>query len=156
VAFRGHADNHLDAKGRMAVPAKMRRALSPEAEERFVATRGFERCVHLYPRDEWERMEAEFRKLNGFDPRVRYFLNMMQGWAEDVALDSQGRVMIPRTLCDFAGLTPGETVRINGALDYITVWSPEAWTEFEAAQAEQFGALAFDILPDGTPPVPAP
>jgi len=80
----------------MPVPAKMRRALSPAAKETFVATRGLERCVFLYPLDAWEAIEEEMGRLNQFDPEARGFVRTINMWAEELALDGQGRIALPK------------------------------------------------------------
>jgi MraZ protein len=112
AGFKGQAAYSVDAKGRVAIPAKMRAALSPEAKNTFTITRGFEKCVFLYPLDHWARMEMEMRELNMYNKESRDFLRTILMWADEMALDGQGRIAIARPLLEFAGITPGGSALI--------------------------------------------
>ena len=57
AGFKGQAEYSVDRKGRVTIPAKMREAVSPEANKTFTVTRGFEQCVFLYPMDIWSEIE---------------------------------------------------------------------------------------------------
>ena len=125
AGFKGQAENSLDSKGRLPVPAKMRRALSPDAKETFVATRGEEQCVVLYPLDYWEgEIEPRMRGLNMFNQEDRVFVRQLNRWADEVTMDSQGRIAVPKPLVEFAGLQPGEKALVIGAFDRLEVWDP--------------------------------
>lgn len=146
AGFKGQAEYSIDDKGRVPVPAKMRRALSPDAKETFVATRGFEQCVFLYPLDRWERMEEEFMTLNPYQKEARAFVRTIVRWADEVSLDGQGRVAVPRTLIDFAGLAPGGKAVIIGALDHIEVWDPEIFEAYLNEQADDYETLTERVM----------
>ena len=136
ASFRGRSENAVDGKGRLAIPAKMRRALTPEAQDTFVATRGLETCIVLYPLDVWEQKEAHLRSLNQYEgEETRHFLRALTMWAEDVALDKQGRILLPADLRDFAGITDAAVV--IGTVDHLEVWDP---AELDAYFAEQPGS----------------
>lgn len=130
AGFKGQAEHSIDGKGRVPVPAKMRRALSPEAKESFVATRGLERCVFLYPADRWEGMEDGFESLNPFQKETRHFLRTIFRWADEVTLDGQGRIPLSKTLLQFAGLEPGQKALIMGSFDHIEIWDPEVFDAY--------------------------
>ena len=134
AGFKGQAEYSIDEKGRVALPAKMRRVLKAEAKETFVATRGIERCVYLYPLDHWEKMEADFQNLNVFRSETRDFLRTITRWADELVLDAQGRIGIPKNLMDFAGLAPRGQAIIIGALNHVEIWDP---TIFEGHLAER-------------------
>ena len=133
LGFKGRYSHSIDSKGRMPVPAKLRRSLRPEANETFVATRGFEQCVFLYPANVWEQMETEFSGLNTYQQETREFIRTIYMWADDVALDGQGRISIAKPLMEFADLAPGGKATVIGMLDHIEVWNPEV---FDAHIAE--------------------
>jgi MraZ protein len=118
----------------MPVPAKMRRALSPDAKETFVATRGLERCVFLYPLDKWEQIEDRMGEMNQFVAENRAFTRTLLRWAEELSLDGQGRIALPKPLLEFAGLQTGEKALVMGAFDRIEVWNHAA---FEAHIRDQ-------------------
>ncbi|MDX1531534.1 MAG: division/cell wall cluster transcriptional repressor MraZ [Rhodothermales bacterium] len=128
AGFKGQADNSIDGKGRVAIPAKMRRALNPEAKETFTITRGPERCVFLYPLDRWEEMEEELAQLNPFQREARHFMRTLLRWADEVSLDKQGRVTLSKPLMEFAGLT--DRALVIGALDHIEIWDPEVFDAY--------------------------
>ena len=128
AGFKGNAEYSVDSKGRLAIPAKFRNAMRPEANGSFVATTGMgDTCIRLYPADEWEVKEQEMRGLNTYRPEVRVALRLMLANAEEMTLDGQGRVMLPRTLLDEAGIEPGAKAKLVGMLECIEVWKPEAF-----------------------------
>ncbi|PSQ74172.1 MAG: division/cell wall cluster transcriptional repressor MraZ, partial [Bacteroidetes bacterium QH_6_64_77] len=104
MAFKGQAEYSVDSKGRVAIPAKMRKSMSPAANETFTITRGFEDCIFLYPMDRWSSIEEEIEELSMYDREVRNFVRLIMRWASEVSLDGQGRISIPNPLLDFAEL----------------------------------------------------
>ncbi len=131
ASFKGQAEYSVDSKGRVAIPARMRSALNPEANNSFTITRGFEQCILLFPLDEWAKREAEIARLNTYQSEARSFVRTIMRWADEVTLDGQGRIVVPKSLIAFAGLE--DAVLIIGVLDRIEIWNPNVF----AAQAEQ-------------------
>ena len=129
----------------MPVPAKMRRALSPDAKETFVATRGLERCVFLYPLDKWEEIEDAMREKNQFVAENRAFTRSLLRWAEELTLDAQGRIALPKTLLEFAGLETGEKALVMGALDRIEVWNHDVFEAHISGQ-DDYELLAERVM----------
>ena len=148
AGFKGQAEYSIDDKGRVALPVKMRRALSPEAKETFVATRGLEQCVFLYPLDVWEQMEEQMKSLNLFQREARDFVRNLVRWADETVLDGQGRISLPKTLLDFAGLTAGNGSKalFIGALDHIEVWDPEGFERYLNQQPEDYETIAERVM----------
>lgn len=149
AGFKGQAAYSVDAKGRIAIPAKMRAALNPEAKNTFTITRGFEKCVFLYPLDHWTHMETEMRGLNAYNRESRNFLRTILMWADEVALDGQGRVSIARPLMEFAGISAGGTALIIGALDHIEVWDPAFFENYASEHVDEYDALAERVMGSG-------
>ncbi len=145
--FKGQAEYSVDAKGRVAIPAKMRAVLSPDAQQTFTLTKGFEKCIYLYPLDEWRIQEDRLARLNSYDRESRLLVRMMLMWAEEITLDGQGRVSIPRTLSDYAGL--GEKALIIGAIDRIEIWDPVAFGEYLDEAASDPEELAERVMGSG-------
>lgn len=143
-AFKGQAERSVDSKGRMAIPAKMRGELPPEARGTFTATRGIETCVVLYPQNRWQEMEEELMDLNMFQRKARMFVRTIVRWAEEVSLDSQGRVVLPRRLQEFAGID-GEVVVI-GQLDRIEIWDPATLDNLDEEQEESYEEIAETVM----------
>ena len=117
----------IDHKGRVAIPARLRRALSPEAHETFVITPGLDRCLALYPLDEWQIYEHKLRGLPIGNDRARLLKRKLLAHAADVQVDAQGRVTLPSKLMQWANL--GKEALIVGAVDHIEIYDPD---HFEA------------------------
>ena len=144
AGFKGQAEYSVDSKGRVAIPAKMRSALNPEAKSTFTMTRGFERCVFLYPQDRWTEMEEEFATLSPFNREARAFVRNIVRWAEEVVLDKQGRIGLSKPLMEFAELS--ERALIIGALDHIEIWDPDVFDGYLNEQTEDYETLAERVM----------
>ena len=144
AGFKGQAEYSVDSKGRVAIPAKMRNALNPDAKGTFTITRGFEKCISLYPMDQWNAIEAEMSALNAYERKSRDFVRSILMWADDVSLDGQGRIGIPKTLAEFAGVS--ERALIIGALDHIEIWNPDAFRRHMDEQAQEYETLAEQVM----------
>lgn len=144
AGFKGQAEYSVDSKGRLAIPAKMRNALNPEAKNTFTITRGFEQCIFLYPLDRWEKMEDEFSGLNMYNREARDFVRTILRWAEEVTLDGQGRVSLPKSLTEFAGIS--EKALVLGALDHIEIWDPDLFESYLNQQPADYETLAERVM----------
>ncbi|MBE30338.1 MAG: cell division/cell wall cluster transcriptional repressor MraZ, partial [Acidiferrobacteraceae bacterium] len=104
--FRGASTLNLDSKGRFAVPTIHREPLAERCQGRLVLTvnNTRERCLWIYPQDEWERVEQKVVALPSFDPAAQALKRFLIGYASDCELDSANRVRIPAPLREFAAL----------------------------------------------------
>lgn len=143
-SFKGQATYSVDSKGRAAIPAKMRQVLMPDDQKTFTAVRGFDQCILAYPLSIWRKQEAEISALSIYNPDNRDFIRLMLCQAEDVSLDSQGRVMLPKPLVNFAGIE--DRVLIIGALRWIEFWNPATFEAHMAKRAANFQALARKVM----------
>ena len=121
--FLGEYTHTTDDGGRLTIPAKYRRGL----ENGLVITRWLDRCLVIYPMEEWERLAERVSALPSADEHARALRRLVFANASDVALDKQGRVLIPPRLRKSAGLN-GE-VLIAGLNTFIEQWNPDIWTE---------------------------
>ena len=121
--FMGEYNHTIDAKGRLIIPAKFRELLGTE----FVLTRGLDGCLFIYPVDEWKAFEQKLRALPLINKNARTFSRFFVAGAAMCELDRQGRVLVPQTLREFAGLE--KDVVLTGNLDRIEVWSKDKWSE---------------------------
>ena len=124
MAFRGQAEYSIDSKGRVAIPAKMRAAMSEAAGGRFVALYSWDPGLHLYPVDVWAEKEADLKRLNQYRAENREAIRRLFMNTEDVELDSQGRITLTKTLLEKANLTVSSSARILGAGERIEIWNP--------------------------------
>ena len=94
----------LDAKGRFLFPSGLRKQLDPTAQEAFMINRGFEKCLSLYPMNEWEKVSGKLEKLNLFNPDNRKFYRLFHNGAQTIGLDNAGRILVPKNLLSYAGV----------------------------------------------------
>ncbi|CAA9586033.1 MAG: Cell division protein MraZ [uncultured Thermomicrobiales bacterium] len=123
--FLGRFAHALDAKGRLAVPARFREALA----EGVVLTRGIDRCLSLYPMAAWRPLAEKVSALPITDPDARNFRRMVFAEATDLDLDGQGRILVPPELRRYAGLE--REALVVGMDTAIEIWSPERWQAVE-------------------------
>jgi MraZ protein len=129
-SFKGEFEHSVDNKGRVAFPAKLRKALSPQANEQFTILRGLEPCLYLYPGDEWEKVEEKLSEISSFNSRGRTVKRNFLRYAEDLSLDKQNRIPIPSHLKEYAGINGTAVFIGNGEM--IEVWSPELLKEIDS------------------------
>lgn len=144
--FKGRETYSVDDKGRLNVPAKMRKSMSPAANDTFVVTRGpdDDPCVFAYPLDEWQKFEEGLKELNQFNERERFFLRTLLSWADEVVLDKQFRIMIPTMLVDFARIE--KSALIIGAMDHIEIWNPEIFENYLGKKTESYATVAESVM----------
>lgn len=126
MRFTGSIDAKTDEKGRVFVPSTFRKILQKEGEEGLVLRRDlFENCLVLYPKSVWDaQVDAVRERTNLFDRRQRQGLRLFMADAEDITLDSGGRMLIPRRYMEHAGIK-GD-VRFIGVDNTIEIWSRQA------------------------------
>lgn len=146
IGFLGEYEATLDAKGRFLIPGGLKKQL-PEGENRLVISRGFEKCLNLYPIKTWEGIMEKLSKLNDFDPKVRQFKLLFLGGATEVELDSAGRMLLPPSLKEHAGLTKDIVLASN--LDKIAIWDASKYKQFfEDFSSDAYSSLAQEVMVD--------
>lgn len=143
-SFKGSYSYSVDSKGRINIPAKLRKYVSPDANDTFVITRGFEKCLFVYPLDEWNKLEQSIRGLSPSDSKHRFFTRTLLQYATESQLDGQARIIIPQQLLQFAGIK--DEVLILGVLERIEVWNPKFYEEYLKSQAEDYETVAEMVL----------
>ena len=121
--FLGEFVHTIDEKGRLTIPAKFRDDLNAG----LVVTRGIDRCLAIYPLEEWERLAKQVSALPMTDRRARAFRRLVFANASDAIPDKQGRVLIPPRLREYAGFD--SEVVVTGLNTYIEVWGQDSWGE---------------------------
>ena len=119
--FLGEFVHVLDNKGRLTIPAKFR----AELDSTLVVTRGLDRCLAVYPIDEWNHLAQRASDLPMTNRQARALRRLLFANASDVSPDGQGRILIPPNLRTYADLD-GEVV-VVGIDRYIELWNPEDW-----------------------------
>ncbi len=131
ASFYGTEKGKLDPKRRLSVPLSLRRdSSSKKPHDRFFLKYGSERCLQLYSVEDWKVMEEKLGRLLKGDREDRDFVFKFLEDACWVTVDGQGRITIPSSLQDRAGL--GMDVVLRGVIGYIAIWSAEAYGEKKA------------------------
>ncbi len=126
--FRGVATFNLDAKGRMAIPAKFRKHLDVCCEGRLVVTIDHsDHCLQMYPLPEWEQVEHKLTALPSLNPQVRRLKRMLLGYATECEMDGNGRILLPAKLREFAGLD--KSMVMIGQGNKFELWNEQTWNE---------------------------
>jgi MraZ protein len=151
ASFYGTETYAIDHKGRISVPASMRRTGSARkgaAADIFFLVAGFEGCLALYAPDDWKRVEDRLRQIPMGDRRGRAFARAFLMDASKVSVDAQGRVAIPPALMGRAGL--GKEAVLLGQVDRIEIWHPERIRSLVSEAQPQLESLADEVLGGGS------
>jgi len=140
--FQGAVALSLDAKGRLAIPARHREALAVQ-DGQVVITAHPHRCLLVYPVPAWIPIRDQVLAAPSFDHQAAMLKRLLIGYAQDEALDAAGRVLIAQSLRQFAQLE--KQVWLVGQGSHFELWSDARWQE----QQEKMLALATDGLPAG-------
>ena len=133
--FRGVTQLSLDAKGRLAIPARYRSELTSTCSGHLIVTVDPSKCLLIYPQPAWEPIEQKLNNLSSFDSKTRNLQRLLVGNASDVEMDAAGRILLPPPLRLFAGLSKDVVLVGQGAK--FELWDEVQWN----VQIEE--ALAF-------------
>ena len=142
--FRGINSVNLDAKGRMALPSRHREPLAASDGHLIVTIDSRERCLLLYPLSEWVAVQARLEALSNMKRSARVLQRLLIGHATDVELDTNGRVLLPPMLREFAGLS--KKLVLLGQGNKIEIWSEELW---QPRLAQWLLERSGDVVDDG-------
>ena len=138
----GTFNSSMDSGGRFQLPVALR-PVSAQVEGRFVMNMGVEKCITLYPMDEWLVYRQQLSELNVFRPDqralVRYFLSS----ATEVKVDSKNRILVPRHLSQYAGLE--KEILVVGMLHFLEIWNPDRYSENMMQIPEQEKAAVYEL-----------
>lgn len=127
----GQFSHNIDAKGRLFIPASLRKELG----QTFHVTVGQDHCLSVYSDESWAAFMAKLKELSYNEVKK---LRALFAYAADCEPDSQGRILIPAKLREYAGLT--KEVVVVGSFDRVEIWSAERWAAIEN-EAFSTGAL---------------
>lgn len=120
--FRGRFEHSVDPKGRVSIPSKFREILATNYDERLILT-NFDDCLWCYPVSEWQVIEDKVAALPQFKPEVKALQRVFISAATECPIDKQGRILVPPTLRDYAGIT--KDLVFVGMTKRIEVWSAD-------------------------------
>jgi len=143
--FIGSFKYSIDAKGRVSIPAKLRKYVTPEANDTFILTRGTASCIDLYPMDQWKELVAsKLNQLNTFNPKEAMFVRMFLQEAAEDKLDSQARLSIPKNLIEYSGIK--KEVFILGAVKKIELWNPDVYDTYIQDNEKSYDEIAREVM----------
>lgn len=134
--FMGEYQHNMDTKGRVIIPAKFREDLGPK----FVATRGLDNCLFVYPMQEWTVLEKKLTSLPITSKNARTFVRFFFSGATECELDKQGRVSLPVNLRNYAQLE--KQVIIIGLANRLEFWASEKWSSYLDSAEESYEEIA--------------
>ena len=139
--FLGTHQPRLDEKGRLFLPAKYREDLAGGV----VITKGQERCLFVWPRDEFARLTEKLRNAPVTDKASRDYSRVLFSGASDELPDRQGRITVPAALRSYAGLQ--RDCVVIGANTRLEIWDAQAWETYLAEREDSFAEAAEEVLP---------
>lgn len=139
----GEFKHNIDGKGRLIMPAKLRDDLG----KNFVITCGLDGCIFGYPLENWELLQGKLKQLPMAKKDARAFTRFFYSAAAEVEIDKQGRINIPQTLIEYAGIE--KECRVIGVSDRIEIWNEANWITFAGDVSENFEDIAENMLDFG-------
>lgn len=134
--FLGQYRHSVDDKGRLAIPVKFR----GELESGAVVTRGLDGCLYVYTVAEWMKLAEKLAAMPMSQADTRAFTRLMLAGAMDVALDKQGRIVLPEYLREYAGLK--KDVIVAGLHNHLELWDAKAWEAYRRKTEKDSGEIA--------------
>lgn len=135
----------VDAKGRLMISSAFKKQLSSVLNEGFVIKRAvFQPCLELYPMQEWNQMINKMNKLNRFVKKNNDFIRRFTAGVKIVELDASGRLLIPKDLCQFAGIK--KQLVLSSAINIIEIWDKDAYEKTIDDTAIDFAALTEEVM----------
>ena len=145
VNLIGTYECKADAKGRVMLPSAFKKQLHAALQEGFVVKRAvFQPCLELYPMSEWNLMMEKINKLNRFVKKNNDFIRRFTAGVKMVELDASGRILIPKDLCDFAGIQ--KQLVLSSAVNIIEIWDKEKYEKAIDDASVDFADLAEDVM----------
>jgi MraZ protein len=136
-----------DVKGRLMMPASLKKQLIPVMSNGFVIKRAvFQPCLEIYPMDQWNDLMEKISKLNRFNRKNVDFIRRFTAGVKTVEMDTAGRLNVPWDLALFAGIT--KDVVLSSAINIVELWDKGAYEKAINDAANDFADLAEDVMGD--------
>jgi MraZ protein len=137
----------LDAKGRLVLPARMKASLPDIASEELFMREGFEPCLELYPLVEYKKIYSKIAGLNEFNAEYRKLQRNFFRGSTTVELDASGRLLVPKTMLQYAKLN--KDVIVVGMGNRMEIWNPEVYEKYVIQDPQELSELAEKHLTEG-------
>ncbi|OXB07173.1 division/cell wall cluster transcriptional repressor MraZ [Flavobacterium plurextorum] len=135
----------VDAKGRLMIPAPLKKQLASSLQDGFVLKRSvFQQCLELYPMEEWDLMMAKINKLNRFVKKNNDFIRRFTAGVKVVDIDALGRLLVPKDLVTFSGIS--KDVVFSSAVNIVEIWDKDLYEKSISGEDMDFADLAEEVM----------
>ncbi|GAA3773407.1 division/cell wall cluster transcriptional repressor MraZ [Corallibacter vietnamensis] len=135
----------VDAKGRLMLPAALKKQLAPVLQNGFVLKRAvFQPCLELYPMEQWETLMQRVNKLNRFKKKNNDFIRRFTAGVKIIEVDVTGRVLIPKDLIGFAGIS--KEIVVSSSIDILEIWDKDKYEQAIDDAMGDFADLAEEVM----------
>ena len=142
--FYGEYFHSIDRKGRLILPAKFRETAKSQFIEKFFVTRGLDKCLFMLSEQEWRSQESKIKAMPFNKQQSRTFNRLYFSGAVEVVFDSQGRILLPQNLKDYAEIK--KDVVIVGVSSRIEIWAKDKWNEFYGNSRQSYEEIAEKLM----------
>jgi MraZ protein len=142
--FIGEYDGKIDAKGRVVIPVGLKKQLPEGSDQQLVINRGFDKCLVVYTRTDWEKETLKLEGLDGFNKLDRQFIRLFNNGATEVGLDTANRLLIPKKLQVYAEIE--NDVVLYAYDNKIEIWSKKNYDGLMEIDPDDFSKLAEKVM----------
>ncbi|WNH11290.1 division/cell wall cluster transcriptional repressor MraZ [Thalassobellus suaedae] len=135
----------VDAKGRLMMPAAIKKQLASVLQDGFVLRRSvFQKCLELYPMNEWQMLMQKMNKLNKFNKKNNDFIRRFNAGAKMIEVDVNGRLLVPKDLTVFANIS--KNIVVASAINIIEIWDKDLYEQAIDDASLDFADLAEEVM----------
>ncbi|WP_406682920.1 division/cell wall cluster transcriptional repressor MraZ [Seonamhaeicola sp. MEBiC1930] len=135
----------VDAKGRLMMPSPLKKQMAAILADGFVLRRSvFQKCLELYPMEEWQVLMQKMNKLNRFKKKNNDFIRRFTAGVKMVEVDASGRLLIPKDLTVFANIS--KNIVVASAVNIIEIWDKDLYEQAIDDAALDFADLAEEVM----------
>jgi MraZ protein len=135
----------VDAKGRLMMPAPLKKQLASSLQNGFVLKRSvFQPCLELYPMEEWDLMMQKINKLNRFVKKNNDFIRRFTAGVKVVEIDALGRLLVPKDLVAFSSIS--KDVVFSSAVNIVEIWDKDLYEKSISGEDMDFADLAEEVM----------
>lgn len=144
-AIVGTYECKADSKGRLMLPAPLKKQLQAGLEDGFVLKRSvFQPCLELYPMEEWNKMMQKINKLNRFVKKNNDFIRRFTAGVKIIEIDATGRLLVPKDLVVFAEID--KDIVLSSAVNIIEIWDKDKYEKSIDDSVVDFADLAEEVM----------
>ena len=150
--FQGHTTANFDEKGRIIIPSKFRKHITAEANNTMFITLGRDKCLWLFPSNEWSKLLKLLGKINPFTKSESRMRRQILKPVEELTIDSQHRILIPQNLLTQVEIT--KEVLLIGQLEWIELWNEKIYNKYLEAGTESYEDVMDKVMGSILPEIP--